>query len=226
MLRELGAVTWGATESFLGGNNVMWPTAEARWVFTGVIPEAVLSWFVSDFPMLEEQSTRIDCYLLVRDTDGLGVKHREGRIEVKQRYGQPMSIAFAPHAAGVVELWRKWGFGLAEYAASGETLERQDEWIFVQKSRLVRNYLVESANTLVAAPRSLSPVRECSVELTQVLVEDQAWWTIGFEAMGLERLLVENLTIAARHLLVGPDILDLGLENSYGYPRWLQVAMS
>jgi hypothetical protein len=204
----------------------MWPTAEARWFFTGEIPETVLSWFVSDFPTLEEQSTRTDRYLLIGDTDGLGVKHREGRIEVKQRFGQPRPMVFAPRAAGVVELWRKWGFGLAEYAPDGEILERQDAWVSVQKSRLTRNYRVESADTLVAAPRSLSPVRECTVELTQVLVGDQAWWTIGFEAMGLERLLVETLTIAARHLLVGSDILDLGLENSYGYPRWLQVAMS
>ena len=201
----------------------MWATAEVRWFFSGLTPEGVGAWFSAEMPRPDLQPSRVDHYLIVRDTDGLGIKFREGRIEVKQRYDQGVMTTFADDAAGTIELWRKWGFGLAAYARDGEIFETLDAWVAVQKARQVRNYAVMPDGKLVVVPRSTYPHRECSVELTEVLALGDAWWTLGFEAMGAESTLRETLTIVARHVLTQPNAPTLDAADAYGYPRWLQL---
>ena len=202
----------------------MWPTAEVRWFSRGVIPEDVLAWFVSDFPYLEVQPPRVDAYFPLITDDGVGIKLRERRIEIKQRYGDLGTMALAAGVVGFPELWRKWAFGLVAYGGDpGEP----DGWISVQKTRLVRNYaFLPGLDTPRAVPGTFAPARGCSMELTEVAVNGTAWWTAGFEATGAESELASTLEIVARHALASSEKLRLGLDYCYGYPRWLQEVLA
>jgi hypothetical protein len=203
----------------------MWDTAEVRWFFRGPIPEEVSAWFAAERPRPEPQPPRVDHYLIVRDTDGLGIKLREGRLEIKQRYGQGATMAFAGNASGTVELWRKWGFSLTSYGLDGESFETLDTWVAVQKARQLRNYAVRGG-ALEAVPAFTTPGRSCSVELTEVLARDHTWWTLGFEAVGNGRHLKETLHAVARSFLAQERSPTLRTADAYGYPRWLQLLVA
>jgi hypothetical protein len=195
-----------------------------RWFSRGAVPEDVREWFVSDFPYLEVQPPRVDVYFPLLTDDWVGIKLRERRIEIKQRYGDLGTMALSTGVVGVPELWRKWALGFVAYGGGPGEL---DGWISVQKTRLVRNYaFLPGVETPRAVPGTFAPARGCSMELTEVEVNGTAWWTAGFEATGAESELALTLEVVARHVLSGNDKLRLGLDASYGYPRWLQEALA
>ncbi|MFN2285080.1 MAG: hypothetical protein ACK2UQ_11710, partial [Anaerolineae bacterium] len=66
----------------------MFPTVETRWFYPGIIPSDVLAWYHYGERAPEAQPTRIDYYLRLSDHGDLGIKLREGRIEIKQRAKQ------------------------------------------------------------------------------------------------------------------------------------------
>ena len=66
----------------------MLPTTEIRWFFAGDVPAAVGAWFGRAVPAAEPPAARRDYYLQQAERrDDLGVKLREGRVEVKHLTG-------------------------------------------------------------------------------------------------------------------------------------------
>jgi hypothetical protein len=62
------------------------------------------------------------------------------------------------------------------------------------------------------------------VELTEVDVRGEAWWTMGFEATGPAEALRSELGAAAA-LVFGqslPGGVELGMDDSTSYARWLR----
>jgi hypothetical protein len=198
----------------------MLTTVEVRWFFPGEIPPPVLSWYRIGERAPERQPVRVDHYLPVLGTDGLGLKYREGRIEMKQRYEQHRDRALGDDARGTVELWKKWGFELAGDQL-GEKFAELDTWIAVRKARMMRNYEVKSNGALVAIPVGITPRLGCSVELSRVVAEETVWWTLAFEAAGREDALLTTLDRVTRHVLTHAIDFELTAADSYGYPRWL-----
>ena len=64
----------------------------------------------------------------------------------------------------------------------------------------------------------------CAVELTEVSLRGEAWWTLAFEATGPAGLLRSQLEATAAlvfdHAL--PGGMELGTENSMSYAEWLR----
>jgi hypothetical protein len=217
---SVSAATRKPTESKVSG--MSWTTAEVRWFYPGAAPERMAAWFTHVDAATEVEPPRVDHYLRVLETDGIGIKYREGRIEIKQRHAS-VPVTLIPRAIGLVELWRKWGFGLAAYAENGAVFEEDAEWISVEKRRWVRTYRPGPDGAIEVTQRSLLPQCECSVELTEVLVGDQAWWTLGFEASGEETTLKRSLEAVVCHVINHMPVHTFDLAHSYGYPRWLQL---
>ena len=92
----------------------MFPSVEARWFYDGTIPPRVLRWFREYQGSLEGPAHRVDYYLRLADGDSLGIKVREGRLEIKQRHRTYGMVEFHERATGLVEHWRKWSFQLAQ----------------------------------------------------------------------------------------------------------------
>ncbi len=205
---------------------MMLATEEMRWFFVGMIPESVATWFgaqvcAPQVCIAPAPLPRTDYYLQLADSDSLGIKLRQGRIEVKQREGAGETIELSGQAVGQVESWRKWSFGLAD--AENVT----EQWVGVWKARRWCLFEVEENGRIIPAPPATILEKGCACELTDVRLADSSeqWWSLGFEAFGgtaVERR--ESLLRAAKQFLGQEDAPLLPIEQSYSYPKWLQMA--
>jgi hypothetical protein len=202
----------------------MFPTVEVRWFQAGVPPPELVAWFQQGERHPEEQPHRVDYYLRLRQGDSLGIKFREGRIEIKQRQRSYGIIHFHERVSGLVESWHKWSFELTEASGDLTTLfAPASPWIGVQKARHVRKYGVTAVGRILAVPADEQPERGCSLELTDVAVGGMPWWTVGFEAFGDEGGLREVLLCVVEHVLAQGQAPVLDAKDSYGYPAWLRA---
>ncbi|MEW5960802.1 MAG: hypothetical protein AB1801_24010 [Chloroflexota bacterium] len=201
----------------------MYSTVEVRWFIPGSIPPEVTTWFHREELRTFAEPARVDYYLHLRDTDGLGIKLRQGQIEVKQRQGQLGQVQFARWASGLVEQWRKWSFSLV---GAGYDFSHQPApaaaWLGVKKERWLRTYRLTDNWQVV--PASLdAPGPGCDLELSQVQVGSRTWWSLCLEAFGGETKLEQNLLLVASHVLETTSSSSplLTVEQSCGYPHWL-----
>jgi hypothetical protein len=202
----------------------MLATMEVRWFYSGTLPTDVLAWFLQRERRPVDPPSRVDHYLPVAEGDSLGIKLREGRLELKQRHRRLGVVRLHRRAVGIVEHWRKWSFPLAgindgltsvAHPASG--------WIGVYKRRRLQRFQVLEEGNLVATSSQHYPDQGCDLELTEVRAVGATWWTVAFEAFGREDSLQESLGLVADSILSITDPPLLAAEDSYGYPRWLQM---
>jgi hypothetical protein len=200
----------------------MFPTVEVRWFYRGEVPPEVEAWFQQSAGRVERHPCREDHYLRLTDTHALGIKLREGRIEIKQRVGEHGVIRFHKRVTGVVENWRKWSFQLAEARRALTSIAvPTTSWIPVRKERMLRTYRLTVDKRVVPVSTSDVPRQGCEMELTEVHVVGQDWWTLAFEAFGDESVLQEQLLLVAQHVLAAHEPPSLNALESYGYADWL-----
>ncbi len=182
----------------------------------------MVEWF-GRFPAAEE--SRADDYLISPDLDGLSVKIRGGRaLEVKVYGGGPGVLDVPGRARGLLEFWQRWSFPLVSPSlgiGAGAT------WRSVHKIRRMSFFSLDEGQLSAEVP---GPVQDtgCAVELTEVQVHGQSWWTLGFEATGPHDALqglVEG-TAALVFDLAMADGLELTSEDSGSYVSWLRGRVS
>lgn len=189
-------------------------TDEVRWFFSGQVPPDVAEWFAGRCdPVLQPERT--DLYLTGLD-ESVGIKLREGRLEVKQRRGAGEAVRFGGGVEGLAEGWTKWGFGLAEADAP-----RMDgDWLPVTKTRWLRFFEVSGEGDVTSLPRY--PNRGGGLELTEVSVPSgEVWWTIGVEVLGPDEYRRGDMDALVAWLMAASDGPELPLESSMSYPGWM-----
>jgi hypothetical protein len=204
----------------------MLATTELRWFFTGTIPQSVADWFTAYVCADPPPPPRVDYYLRLADDDSLGIKLRQGRIEIKQRTAQGELVRLDEQASGCVEAWRKWGFGLADAEATLTGLVGDmAHWLGVGKSRRWCLFAVGENGRISPAPSGTMLEQGCACELTEVrfIHSAEKWWSLGFEAFGTDGNQREQLLLVAQYFLEQPYTPALSAENSYSYPKWLQI---
>jgi hypothetical protein len=202
----------------------VFPTVEVRWFLPGRIPSEVAGWFERAGGEAWPAEERTDHYLRLGGEHALGIKVREGLLEIKRRMGSGEVAELHPDVAGQVERWRKWSFSLAAQDASLAHLRAPPgAWINVDKARLLARYCVSGARAVGRIPHTECPELACDWELTQVQTEGKAWWTVAFEAFGQESHLEQTLHKVVAHVLAAGAPPVLGAEDSYGYPEWLAM---
>jgi hypothetical protein len=200
----------------------MFPTVEVRWFYRGHVPLEVEAWFHQGAGKVERHAAREDHYLRLRDTYALGIKLRQGRIEVKRRVRRPGVVRFHESVTGIVEHWRKWSFQLAEPDRALSSLSvPTTSWIPVRKERMLRTYRLTIDNHVVPASASEALRQGCEMELTRVHAAEQDWWTLAFEAFGEESVLQEQLELVARHVFAADEPPSFNASQSRGYADWL-----
>jgi hypothetical protein len=112
--------------------------------------------------------------------------------------------------------WQKWSFPLA---SQSQVVPASAEWERVGKTRRISS---ASANALPP----LAGVRDddgCTVELTEIALADQAWWTLGFEANGPLDGLQDKIYATAELVFSEPmpGGLELRAADSLSYSEWL-----
>jgi hypothetical protein len=200
----------------------MQTTAEVRWFYQGQIPARVVAWFGNGPGAIDHQPPRVDEYLLIQETDSVNVKLREGRIEIKQRYGDAVHRVFAGGSVGEIEFWRKWGFGIDKKNSNGNLDENEAAWLAVRKDRMARTYELRPDGAVLPLADLVVIEQGCSLELTEVEAAGERWWSLCFEEIGPADRLRETLVAVADHVLVTLDDFSLEGHASCGYSAWLQ----
>lgn len=204
----------------------MLTTSEIRWFYQGTTPPVIENWFTSD--VLGENGQpfeeREDWYLLIPGCEFLGVKLRQNRLETKLRVTGLGILQLRNNAIGAAEKWLK---STCEDAKLENLITPdivvQGQWVKVEKVRSQIRYLVTDDYSLTPASTEKTSQDGCNVELTQIIISDRQWWTLGFEASGTDGNLISNLETVANKMFQTFPEYELNLLDSYAYPKWLSV---
>ena len=195
-------------------------TTEIRWFVPGKIPKPVDEWFDNCPGEWIDQPERTDSYYRLSGGQSLGIKLRQGRLEMKERSSPSEVFRIQNEISGLIETWRKWSFELAgdDEVASWETSANK-LWLAVKKTRKLHLYRLTSNGTL--SPQDSAQGSLCQVELTGVFAQGTQWWSLGFEASGAEAKQQEYLKIVANKLLGHVEGIHLREIDSMSYPDWM-----
>jgi hypothetical protein len=211
----------------------MQPSMELRWFIQGGLTEDLNGWFDTSAlvshaeekfkPSIEE---RQDTYLSLVHRTELGIKLRKGeRIEIKERLHDRGIQAFSAEVQGRVEQWVKWSFMLGAEDRNPPNISLPvDAWTDVQKKRKSRKFAVYPANYVVEVEPNGNPenVPEgCNLEVTELLVRNQVWHSLGFEAFGSIGTVEGNLLLVVKEVLLHSRFPAMKAGDSFGYPVWL-----
>lgn len=201
---------------------------EVRWFFDGGIAAHadLRRWFEADTGV--EWRSRLDdepdTYLLLPGAEDMGIKWREGLLQVKGRVASDGLQNFGSRHAGVVERWIKWSYaGMPDayrrlFVDDSTGIER----IPVQKTRALR--LLEIApgtGSVVEVPAGTLLEHGMAVELTDLRAGDVACTSLGFEAFPDVAAMRRSFTAAVAGFLgsLGTPVLDS--RQSLSYPAFL-----
>ena len=165
-----------------------------------------------------------DIYLLLPDCEDMGIKWREGLLQIKGRVERVEDALFGGHA-GVIERWIKWSYAdlpapcRAIFEASGASTGRRT--VAVHKQRLLRLVQVDDdAGLLEVAPGRFIE-RGVAVELTDLDIDGAAFTTVGFEGFPDDAVVERSFAAVVEAFLADWPGDPLTLARSLSYPAWL-----
>lgn len=196
-------------------------SAEIRWFIKGEIPSTIFDWFIGLNENNVNQPERIDKYLLYKSGNTLGIKLREGRIEIKQQTQNIGKISPGKNVTGNAQKWRKWSFELndANNIHSNDVLN--NAWLAITKNRILVNYGI-TEDKIVSQKEPITYKNGCIAEITSLNIKSENWWTLGLEAYGEENRLLDNLVLISHLIFSDKSNINLSFEDSLSYPGWLK----
>jgi hypothetical protein len=136
----------------------MFETTEVRWFQKSTTWPNVEAWFKKGPMDATIEPFRLDYYLSMPLEEELGIKVRDGKLEIKRWVHDDGVHSFSDRVSGHMSTWRKWSFPLVN---SEELLESTKEpWIKIGKDRRVRKFRAVETTRLkklipVMRPRGL-----------------------------------------------------------------------
>ena len=194
---------------------------EVRWIFPGPLQTAVARWF-GRFPAQTE--AREDSYLLDPRMPGLSVKVRAAEtLEVKVYRGSPGILDVGGRARGYMESWQKWSFPFSPLRQGTADLAG---WRPIAKRRRISRFSLADGQVVTGA-LGLAGQLACAVELTEVRIRGQGWWSLGLEATGPASLLRSGLEATAAFVFAQavPGGVEPRQDDSRSYAEWLGVTV-
>lgn len=213
----------------------MFKSVELRWFFPEP-PSVLPDWYGRRGLHLapgESGMRRCDYYLLHKGRHDLGIKLREGHVEIKQRQGRVNTIRFRDKIVGRISKWQKWSFRLAATREGGTDEElaithdsHSRDWIPVYKERLLVWYEIQDEGRVVLVDMPKWIQEGCVVELTRLHCRDKLWYTFGMEAFSAGRHSQRNL-LAGMDAFLGEGLeLELLKQDAMDYPEFLDNLQS
>ncbi|MBD2184169.1 hypothetical protein H6S82_25640 [Planktothrix sp. FACHB-1355] len=199
-------------------------TTELRWFNRGKLPEDIKDWFNGDALGEHHQSPeeREDIYLYIPECEYLGIKLRQQRLEIKLRKAELDTLSFGDNVEGKAEKWVKWSCedATAESLIPADALKKRP-WVSVKKVRSQRKYQVSADASVTSVPVDKAINQGCNVEITQLDIKDNLWWSLALEAFGEDANLMYNLETVSIWLFQTYSASKLQVQNSSAYPQWL-----
>jgi hypothetical protein len=159
--------------------------------------------------------------------DDMGIKWREGRLEIKGREVVLGQLVFAGSIEGRVERWIKWSY-------AGSPIERHFFGMFqgdgaagvavVAKRRPQRCLSIDRTSGPVEVGCDQPRPRGIDIELVQIRMagpQSAAHWSLAFEAFPGDQQMAEPFERTVLEILKDCPALPPGADRSMSYPRWL-----
>jgi hypothetical protein len=202
----------------------MLTTAEIRWFLRGALPAEVSRWFEGVCSTATRSPPRVDLYLILPETDAVGVKLREGMLEVKRKDSELGLLQLHPRVSGIGNTWTKWSFPASMHDGHlGDLAPNAPGWLAVTKIRRMAPLSISPDGAISPASQEPAYGRVCWVELTEVRLDSEEWWSLGFEAVGPKEHLGEDVQRGARHFFGLSEPPALPAQDSFAYPRFLRI---
>ena len=210
-------------------------TIETRWFFDGESARhpALRSWFETCAPFPKDGTVHApewrgrvdgkpDVYLLVPGCNDMGIKWREGTLQIKGRVEDQGARRFGTRNEGRVQRWIKWTY--AEVPAAYRALFDAEagqviETTAVRKTRALRMISLDGEGPEEVVPGVVLQ-RGVGVEMTDLEREGKRYCSIAFEAFP------DDSKTATRFDDVVTGFLQdfegtLAADASMSYPEWL-----
>lgn len=193
----------------------MLTTVEVRWFFQEPLPEDIQNWFQFFEP--EDLSPRTDYYLNMKDSAGVGIKLREGNIQIKPKKEDVGTRMFLKNVEGNIARHEKWSFPVTSNEEWAEMIKKPEIWVPVNKIRKLIRYTLEGGFPDKTGMEE--QVDEgCEVELSRVEVLDKPYWSLAFEAHGASAK--SNLEKTVQEIFRKNTCpISLDKEKSFGYTQ-------
>jgi hypothetical protein len=195
-------------------------TIEVRWFYPGVIPVDLLTWFDPGGEPSTTADSRTDVYLQSDDSD-MGIKLRQGNLEVKYRQTILRTIELEGFGSSQIEQWTKWICVDDSSALTADRLGVTSGWIKVAKIRSQRLYQVNFTDKIQLESIAKPQADAAAIEIAQLQVEQQIWWTIACEYLGDKLDLDRQFLPLVSSLLSACPVPRSTRSISCGYPQWL-----
>ena len=213
---------------------------EVRWFFEGKADQhkKLKDWFETVAPSSIPNHSRVsppvwkprlddkpDVYLLVPDSDDMGIKWREGELQIKGRVSSLGTQVFCGRHQGVVERWIKWSY--KNVPASYQRLfaaEKEPGLVTaaVRKNRALRKVRLDTLNGKAEEVDAMTLIdRGLGFELTDLEVAGKAYCSLAFEAFPNDSGMDAAFTQAVEAFLDGLKELALTAACSQSYPAFL-----
>jgi hypothetical protein len=150
--------------------------------------------------------------------EGLSVKLRgDAMLEVKLQKGSAGLFEVPGLATGRISSWHKWSFPIG---SQGQHVSDSSDWRRVRKDRSI-SWFSPSGQAIPAPDRGADEPSGCIVELTDITVGAEAWWTLGFEATGSDAGRRGAIQATAAVVLSEAEGVELRVDDSLPYSTWL-----
>ena len=202
----------------------MYPTTEIRWFYEGEIPSAMSTAFHQKGKEPEFQPPRTDYYLSLPGKSDLGIKVREGALEIKKRTVDFGNYQFTSYAMGRIESWVKWRFELSSTLSDiVDDFENSNGWIPIRKKRFLRHCRLTSSGDLIESPFGTEFDCGCEWEISEIQInqEPNKWWSMAFEFFGSMGDQPEKLVEVVKIVLLDFGFWTFSELDSMSYPQWL-----
>lgn len=216
---------------------------EVRWFFDGRSTDhpALRDWFESTDPFRRASAIgkpawkgragdQPDIYLVVPGSNDIGIKWREGELQIKGRVSDLGTQLFGDRHSGSVELWMKWSYPdlpdsykrIFDGSASDGLL-----MVPVTKIRALRKVRLD---TMTSRPDEVGAKefidRGIGIEMTDVEVGGKPYCSLALEAFPNDPAMPAAFNAAATLFFATLTDLDLSRARSESYPRWLNRVTS
>lgn len=190
-------------------------TLETRWFISSSLPDNVYQWFCNHCPgkMFNQAETRTDYYLLTKNNYLMSLKLRQQKLELKSHQNKLKTISLITEKPqnnpwqGNIERWIKWT-GEKPLSSSLQqeiiTPSSCSPWLAVAKKRWQKRY------------------QEVEIEMSQVTVKNQIWWSFALEMEESSERSVQQFYQVLEETYQTTNGLIFYQDQSYAYPSFLQ----
>jgi hypothetical protein len=211
---------------------------EVRWFFAGKAQQqaALQHWFETIAPMPKRPGVgppvwqgrlddHPDVYLLVPGSDDMGIKWREGELQIKGRVASLGTQVFCGRHQGAVERWIKWSYANPPAAYHRLFVAEKEPGLVtaaVRKRRALRKVRLDTLTGTAEEVDAQTVVdRGLGCELTELEVAGQAYCSLAFEAFPNDSAMAAAFTAAVEAFVAGLTAFDLTAASSQSYPAFL-----